>query len=301
MRPQSYIACLVCVLAPLTFGAASSAFAAPTPATTPSTTIITACVGKANGRTRIVAKPSDCDAHETVLQFNQQGPAGPAGPAGPQGVAGIPGPAGPAGKDAPALVRTLLVPAAGSATDNGTLLVAAINAAATMATPAQPYLLQLDAGFYTLPNAGVIVPPNISLKGAGMYVTIVYSGGVAFTFIDTINNAGAIGASFSVSDMWIQSPLGNIVSANVGGVVIDHVRSTVQVSLASTGGNGDVLISNSILNGNLVLADTSGATRFRIVGSEVDTIVGIPQLFPGTLGCFASYNVRLVPYAAGCD
>lgn len=40
-------------------------------------TVITACVQSPTGIVRIVQAPADCRASETVLQWNQQGPAGP--------------------------------------------------------------------------------------------------------------------------------------------------------------------------------------------------------------------------------
>ena len=46
-------------------------------------TVISACVQNANGSMRIVTNTTSCKNSETLLQWNQQGPAGPMGPAGP--------------------------------------------------------------------------------------------------------------------------------------------------------------------------------------------------------------------------
>lgn len=58
--------------------------------------VIRACVHKANGNMRFVAD-GDCKPTETLLTWNQTGPAGSSGPAGPQGPAGPHGATGPAG------------------------------------------------------------------------------------------------------------------------------------------------------------------------------------------------------------
>ena len=47
-------------------------------------TVISACVQNANGSMRIIST-GGCKSSETLLQWNQQGPAGPMGPAGPSG------------------------------------------------------------------------------------------------------------------------------------------------------------------------------------------------------------------------
>lgn len=72
--------------------------AAPLAAQTTSPTVITSCVSRLTGVTRIVAAPSACNANvENVVQWNQQGPASAPGPAGAQGAAGRAGPVGATG------------------------------------------------------------------------------------------------------------------------------------------------------------------------------------------------------------
>ena len=270
------------------------------PSASAAPTTLTACVARFGGFTRIVGSPNDCDRRlETVVQFNQQGPAGPQGVAGAQGATGPQGaigPQGPAGTNAPALAHTLLVPASASATANGQLLVQAIAATQPLASLANPYLIQLDAGFYTLPDAGLTLGQGISLQGAGMYSTILYSNGVDLTITPTSDPAGS---SFSISNLSLQSPTGSIASSTIGSIVIDHVRASGLLSLSASANTGDVLVSNSILTGPLSLADVSAATRFRIVGSEVDAFAA-QAVVPGTLGCFATYNVLLAPYTSAC-
>jgi len=58
---------------------------------------------KKNGQTRIIDTRTDtCDASETSLSWNQQGPQGPVGTTGPQGPSGPTGPQGPEGATGPA-------------------------------------------------------------------------------------------------------------------------------------------------------------------------------------------------------
>ena len=86
-----------------------SSFAAavlPLAAQTAAPAVITSCVSKLSGVSRIVAAASACNAStENVVVWNQQGPAGPQGLQGPMGLMGAPGaqgPAGPAGATGPA-------------------------------------------------------------------------------------------------------------------------------------------------------------------------------------------------------
>ena len=58
--------------------------------------VIQACV-KPNGNLRIVASPADCNANETPLAWNQQGPPGQDGAPGEPGEQGEPGPPGTSG------------------------------------------------------------------------------------------------------------------------------------------------------------------------------------------------------------
>jgi hypothetical protein len=79
-------------------GALCAAINVPLAPAQTTTALITACVAKSNGVTRIVAAPSACIAGvETVVQFDQKGPAGNSGPAGPTGPTGPQGPAGSGG------------------------------------------------------------------------------------------------------------------------------------------------------------------------------------------------------------
>jgi hypothetical protein len=99
LKTARVVPALALLLAPSAF--VPSAFAQAAPATS---TVISACVGKFGGFTRIVAKTTECDKLlETPLQWNQQGIQGATGPQGlpgiqgPQGLQGLPGAQGPIG------------------------------------------------------------------------------------------------------------------------------------------------------------------------------------------------------------
>ena len=64
--------------------------------------VLEACVNKGSGGMRLVAAGVACQASETRILWNDEGPAGPAGPAGATGPAGPAGPAGPVGATGPA-------------------------------------------------------------------------------------------------------------------------------------------------------------------------------------------------------
>ncbi len=78
------------------------ALAMPTADLHAQSTVITSCVSRLTGVSRIVAAPSACNANvENVVMWNQQGPAGPAGAPGTPGTPGAIGPAGPTGPQGP--------------------------------------------------------------------------------------------------------------------------------------------------------------------------------------------------------
>lgn len=59
--------------------------------------VIVGCQKPGGSFLRVVADASECDEHESVVTWNEQGAAGPQGPAGPAGEPGQMGPMGPAG------------------------------------------------------------------------------------------------------------------------------------------------------------------------------------------------------------
>jgi hypothetical protein len=85
--------------------AAGAALAADRAPERKATGVITACVKKPGGRTRIVSGPGQCRRGEQAVSWNIQGPAGPrgaTGPAGPAGATGSDGARGPTGAAGPA-------------------------------------------------------------------------------------------------------------------------------------------------------------------------------------------------------
>ena len=73
---------------------------------------IAACTNNLRQSIRFVDEGTTCDAGETLLTWNKQGPAGPGGPSGPAGPAGERGPQGVAGVGGTAFQRSPAVDAA---------------------------------------------------------------------------------------------------------------------------------------------------------------------------------------------
>lgn len=257
--------------------------------------VITACVGKIGGFTRIVTATKDCDARlERVVQFNQSGVAGPIGPQGPQGPQG---PAGPQGASSPVLVRTIVVPASADSATNGQRLLDAIALAASVATATQPYLIQLDAGTYDV-GMGAVIVPYISLRGAGSISTTVTSNSITLLF----QNPGIVGATFSVSEMTVNGVLRTIAAQSVRNAVLDRLHLTgAGVEMEAVIPNASVSLLNSVVESYVLFSNNSRdpGIRFRIVGSQVNQFS--TNVTPSSQGCFASFNADLVPYSPNCQ
>ena len=270
----------------------------------PASNVITACVAKIDGFTRIVSSPSACVTRfENVVQFNAQGPAGAAGsqgPAGPAGPTGAQGPAGPPGSsnNEPFLAHTLLVTAGGTAAQNGQLLANTLNAAGSVASVANPYVVELDAGTFDLTGIYPTIQPGISLEGQGMGSTFVTSDANTLYFADSTGKPGPY--SFGVSAMTVTGEEA-ISTQNVGTAVLEGLHVIGRIDFYATSNTASVLLSHSIVNGPVAFDNNSHSAtqRFRIVGTQVDSIAA--PTVAGTQGCFASYNANLVAYSATCQ
>lgn len=107
------------------------------------------CYSKSTGTLRVIdSSVTNCDAKETSLNWNIQGPQGPQGPTGPQGATGPQGPAGPQGPQGP---QGPTGPAGPSGTSHGYLA----------STSNQP-VAQSSSPTYTYSNVGSVssVPPG---------------------------------------------------------------------------------------------------------------------------------------------
>jgi hypothetical protein len=106
----------------------------------------------------------------------EQGPAGPQGEQGPTGPTGAQGPPGPAGPPGAPSVRTVIVGPAGTATENGTALRAAL-ASITTASATNPWLLKIEPGTYDLGTSTLYMKPYVDVEGSGEVVTTIRSAG----------------------------------------------------------------------------------------------------------------------------
>ncbi len=188
--------------------------------------------------------------------------------------------------------------AGGTPAQNGQLLANTLNAAGSVASATNLYVVQLDAGTFDLTGLGVIIQPGISLKGQGMQNTFVTSSANTLYFADSTGKAGPF--SFSVSGMTVTGEEA-IATQNVGTAVLDGLHVIGRIDFYATASTASVLLVNSIVNGVVAFDNNSHSAtqRFRIVGTQVDSI-GTPTV-AGTQACFASYNANLVPYSATCQ
>ncbi|HEV2760811.1 MAG TPA: hypothetical protein VGV86_14725 [Acidimicrobiales bacterium] len=88
MRSRSAAAVASAVFATVVFGATTAV-------ANHDANVVHACQRTQTGTVRLVTSPSDCQAQETAVEWNKQGPAGPAGPPGASGAAysvRVPGP-----------------------------------------------------------------------------------------------------------------------------------------------------------------------------------------------------------------
>ncbi len=108
---------------------------------------------------------------------DEPGPEGPEGDAGPQGAVGPQGPEGPQGPSGLDYTRTVVVsPADGaSAVENGTALLDAVSAAATVASAENPLLVKVEPGVYDLGQGTLEIMPFIAVEGSGEAVTRITS------------------------------------------------------------------------------------------------------------------------------
>jgi hypothetical protein len=259
---------------------------------------ITSCVSKDNGSARIVSTAAACNPHKgTVVTWNAHGPAGPAGAPGAQGPTGATGPQGLPGLGLP---HVLVVPAVNGdgvvpLTANGQALANAV-ASIKDSSASNPYVIQLDAGTFFLPSA-LTIPRFVSLKGAGMYSTLLE--GYPLNFSSPASN----GSNFSLSAVSINSTV-TIDMAAISNILIDHVDiggTDASLSIGSYYFNGSVLMTNSIVN-SLTLANPYAATgvRFRLVGSEIDSLSTTGTIPADTLACIASYKADFALYTHTC-
>jgi hypothetical protein len=272
--------------------------------------VITSCVSKVYGSSRIVAGPSNCFRDlETVVQWNKvgpvgpagatgaKGPAGPAGPEGPQGPIGLQGPAGPqgpAGSGFPSGAHIIFVPAAGTGVQNGAALIAALAQASAGSSVSQPYLVYLDAGTFELTTTVATLGPYVSLQGSGMYATRVFSGGTALHVSAVAGSAPLL----SISDMTIGSPDGDIIIGDFSNISIDHVNAG-SIYASNTTSGGILEVSNSLFNYRVQLQSTQANTHFVLISSEIEQFVMIPGQM-GVFACVGAFGGNFVQYSANC-
>ena len=221
-----------------------------------------------------------------------QGPAGPPGPAGANGsdgAAGAPGGRGQPGADAapdpaeffdeatadarfqPRFTRTVVVPADGTAAQNGQRLLDALAAVGSPAGFGDARLVLLAPGQYALGDEEATIPPFVALRGAGARATEITGIGGASVPDSTVVIAGT-GAE--LSDLSITA---TVIDASQTAIALFNAATGVSVhdvALTSTDGaaptayfqqGGSARLTDAALRGN----DGVGPRGLRVAGGSV--------------------------------
>ncbi len=274
--------------------------------TTAAPVVITSCVSKIYGTARIVSGPNQCIKRlETVVQWNQMGPAGPAGAAGASGPVGPAGATGPTGAQGPAFAvgaasassgRVVFVPTDGTGASSGLYFVQAMTELATLASASTPYVVVLGAGTYVLPS-NPTVPPYVSIRGAGMNATIL--SGAALTFTDA---KGQVEDSFDLADLSIVRGAGGgtatITIPDAGNITFDHVFTDGIAVIDNREPGVAISLSNSIFKYPLTVSAGSTGSHVAILGTEVDVLQSVSGGM--SLVCSGVYNATGMLYSNAC-
>jgi hypothetical protein len=228
------------------------------------------------------------------------------------------GPQGPAGASS-AFKR--IIPVAINPSDpntSGTALLDAISNFYWTYGDSAPVVFQLDAGTYLIPSP-IILSPNVSLQGAGIFSTTIIYDCVACTDSPAISLPGgspnnAI-SSQSISGLTIETGLGtSAFAAHVSStLLIDHVqilstarptaRGLAPSQLTLVSEDARFLITNSLLGPVLQFASTATPhIPSAILSSEIDPAFA-PQpenTTPALLVCSGAYNAAGKTLSSAC-
>ena len=281
----------------LIFPLSMLASAASAVAQTTTSPVIFACVSNLTGVTRIVAaSPGACHKGlETIVTWNQEGPAGPTGPTGSQGHAGV------------ALPHVVLVPSGPDAIANGNNLAAAI-ASITDANVGNQYVVQMDTGYFKVPT--LTVPAYVSIRGAltgsttiGPAVVLACKTQPCTDSVSTLTLAGAN----TLAELSIQLvPV--TLEGSAGTYTLHDVYGAMSSLTFSITDGQSIRIENSTLKMiNGLNPDNSPVANLVAIGSQVGSFTlapysvaqfGIPVQ---GLHCLATFNDSYVPYTSTCQ
>lgn len=210
-------------------------------------------------------------------------PAGAPGPAGPTGPTGLTGPTGPIGQTgsmglpgadgSDLFERTVVVPASGTALENGTALHGALDELDSLATADQPWVVMLEAGTYETSGTIFDSPDHVSIVGMGRDLTTLQraQSGVLIQF----------GADAEVRHMRL-SGVGSDAAGSafqfvtIGGAArlsdVDVFRDgAFGGGIATTTGSFDVVLKSvAVQSGNVALS--TDRARVSIIDSQINSI-----------------------------
>jgi hypothetical protein len=217
--------------------------------------------------------------------------------------------------------RTVVVSPVGSATQNGSALLAALNGI-TDASATNPYLLYIEAGTYDLDIGWLQMTPYVHIEGAGEDNTIITSavGRCAgtvhgannaelrlLTVRNTSTNTAKNDCGVGISNNSASPRLTQVTVESTGGgdnYAVDIVSSSnptmTNVTATASGGSMNIgmyndlsspTIRNSRISGtNDSLWQTGGTIKV-----AVTQLVGGVSRMGGTLQCFNNYNENMQP------
>jgi hypothetical protein len=148
------------------------------------------------------------------------------------------------------LVRTVVVSPVGTPAQNGTALLAALNAL-TDASCSNPYLLRLEPGIYDVGASPLVMKECVGIEGGGELLTEIRGAGAA-----TTNSGTIVGAdNTEVRRLTVRNTGGNVAAVAI--FANDASLKLTHVTALAAGGSGQ---NYAIYYKSTDVADLSGVT-----------------------------------------
>lgn len=241
--------------------------------------------GRGQGDLRLLVK-GRCAKGERSIAWNQEGPRGPEGPAGTVGADGAPG----SGAEVDAFTkaesdarflrtspRHVVVRADGTPAENGQALRAALASLPAAASLTDRAAVELTTGAFALSASPLVVPPGVTLRGAGRRAT----------FMD---GQVVLGDGGTLEDLAIFSASGAgpaAIQVTGGGALVERVEAAWQNDVTAEAlrvdSGGDVVVRDSSLTAagsgagaDVRAVNASGLTR--LVDTDVAGFSGSDEM-----------------------
>lgn len=200
----------------------------------------------------------------------------------------------------PSSSSIVYVGAVGTALENGTALLTALNNISDTSNT-HPYLLKIEPGVYDLGNNGLQMKENVDIEGSGENTTTItstHSGefnnessatisgadSAELRFI-TIENRGGGDFSFAIHNYNASPVLTNVTAVAFGGTITRGVNNY----------SSSPLIKNSNISGTSNSIFNSEESSVRIVSTMLNGFIGGENF-----SCVAAYNSSFVELDSNC-